>query len=73
MSDIIQHRIAQAGMNPEGYSGHSLRSGFATSAAMAGVAPWRIRKQTGHASDVMLGRYIRAGELFTDNAAGAIL
>ena len=73
MADIIQHRIAQAGMNPEGYSGHSLRSGFATSAAMAGVATWRIRKQTGHASDVMLGRYIRDGELFTDNAAGAIL
>ena len=73
VSDIIQHRIAQAGMNPEGYSGHSLRSGFATSAAMAGVATWRIRKQTGHASDVMLSRYIRDGELFTDNAAGAIL
>ena len=73
VSDIIQNRIAKAGMNPEGYSGHSLRSGFATSAAMAGVATWRIRKQTGHASDVMLSRYIRDGELFTDNAAGAIL
>ena len=70
MSDIIQHRIAQAGMNPEGCSGHSLRSGFATSAAMSGIATWRIRKQTGHASDVMLGRYIRDGESFTDNAAG---
>jgi integrase len=73
VADIIQHRIARAGMNPEGYSGHSLRSGFATSAAMAGVATWRIRKQTGHASDVMLGRYIRDGELFSDNAAGAVL
>ena len=73
MSDIIQHRIAQAGMNPEGYSGHSLRSGFATSVAMGGVATWRIRKQTGHASDVMLGRYIRDGESFTDNAAGVVL
>ena len=73
VSEIIQHRIARAGMTPEGYSGHSLRSGFATSAAMAGVATWRIRKQTGHASDVMLGRYIRDGELFTDNAAGAVL
>ncbi len=73
VADIIQHRIAQAGMTPEGYSGHSLRSGFATSAAIAGVSTWRIRKQTGHASDVMLGRYIRDGELFTENAAGAIL
>ena len=73
VAEIIQHRVAQAGMNPDGYSGHSLRSSFATSAAMAGVSTWRIRKQTGHASDVMLGRYIRDGELFNDNAAGALL
>jgi integrase len=71
--DIIKHALEKAGINSAGYSGHSLRSGFATSAAMAGVATWRIRKQTGHASDVMLGRYIRDGELFTDNAAGALL
>jgi hypothetical protein len=44
-----------------------------TSAAQAGVAPWRIRQQTGHASDVMLARYIRDGEMFVDNAAGALL
>ena len=70
---IIRLRLSAADINPEGFSGHSLRSGFATSAAMAGVATWRIRKQTGHASDVMLGRYIRDGELFTDNAASVIL
>ena len=73
VADIIQQRLAQAGMNPDGYSGHSLRSGFATSAAIAGVATWRIRKQTGHSNDVMLGRYIRDGELFSDNAAGLLL
>jgi integrase len=73
VSVIIRERITKAGINPDGYSGHSFRSGFATSAAMAGVASWRIRKQTGHASDVMLGRYIRDGELFSDNAAGALL
>lgn len=73
VADIIQHRIAKAGLNPDGYSGHSLRSGFATSAAMAGVATWRIRKQTGHASDVMLSKYVRDGQLFEDNAAGVLL
>ena len=46
---------------------------FAISAAMAGVATWRIRKQTGHASDVMLSRYIRDGELFEGNAAGVFI
>jgi integrase len=56
-----------------GYSGHSLRAGLATSAAQAGVPAWRIKAQTRHASETMLARYVRQGELFTDNAAGALL
>ena len=59
--------------DPTQYSGHSLRAGLATSAAQAGVPTWRIRAQTRHASDAMLARYIRDGEMFTDNAAGALL
>lgn len=70
---IINGRLSAAGMNSVGYSGHSLRSGFATSAAMAGASSWKIRQQTGHASDAMLSRYIRDGSLFTDNAAGSVL
>jgi integrase len=73
ISVIVKARVAAAGYDPTRYSGHSLRAGLATSAAQAGVALWRIRKQTGHASDAMLARYIRAGELFIDNAAGALL
>ena len=69
----MRGHIAKSGLKPEGFSGHSLRSGFVTSAAMAGVATWRIRKQTGHASDVMLARYVRDGEMFAENAAGALL
>jgi integrase len=68
-----RERVAAAGYDPTGFSGHSLRSGFATSAAAAGVSSWRIRQQTGHASDAMLARYIRDGELFIDDAAGALL
>ena len=56
-----------------GYSGHSLRAGLTTSASAAGVSSSKIREQTGHASDAMLGRYIRDGELFVENAAGALL
>lgn len=73
VSIIIRERLATAGIAPAGYSGHSLRAGFATSAAQAGVSTTKIRAQTGHASDAMLGRYIRDGELFIDNAAGALL
>jgi site-specific recombinase XerD len=73
VSDLIRERIAAIGMNPEGYSGHSLRAGFATSAAQAGVSTLKIRAQTGHASDAMLSRYVHDGELFLGNAAGVML
>ena len=73
VSEVIRERLAAAGIDPEGYSGHSLRAGFATSAAQAGASTIKIRQQTGHASDAMLSRYIRDGELFVGNAAGVIL
>ena len=40
-------------------SGHSLRAGYCTEAAIVGLQPWQIREQTGHMSDVTLARYIR--------------
>lgn len=73
VSLVIKERLTVAGIDPTSYSGHSLRAGLATSAAQAGVPIWRIKAQTRHASDAMLARYIRTGELFTDNAAGALL
>lgn len=73
VSLVIRERIAATGIDPSGFSGHSLRAGFATSAAQAGVSTLKIRAQTGHASDAMLARYVRDGELFTGNAAGALL
>jgi integrase len=73
VSLVVRTRVAAVGLEPTPYSGHSLRAGFATSAAQAGVPSWKIRSQTRHASDAVLARYIRQGELFTENAAGALL
>jgi integrase len=73
VSVIVRERVAGAGLDPIAYSGHSLRAGFATSAAQAGVSCLKIRAQTGHASDAMLARYVRDGEMFTGNAVGALL
>jgi integrase len=73
VSLIVKGRLSGAGYDPTGFSGHSLRAGFATSAASAGAATWKIRAQTGHASDTMLSRYIRDGDLFNDNATARIL
>jgi integrase len=73
VSLVIKERVSAAGFDPSGYSGHSLRAGLATSAAQSGASAWKIRQQTGHASDAMLVRYIRDGELFTENVAGMLL
>ncbi|MFT4095754.1 MAG: site-specific integrase [Rhodoblastus sp.] len=73
VSDIVKERVAAVGLDPDQYSGHSLRSGFATSAARVGVSTLKIRAQTGHTTDAMLARYVRDGELFVGNAAGALL
>ena len=73
VSLVVKGRVAAIGLEPNEFSGHSLRAGLATSAAAAGVSSWKIRQQTGHASDAMLARYVRDGELFIDNAAAELL
>jgi integrase len=73
VSLVVKERVAAIGLEPNEFSGHSLRAGLATSAAAAGVSSWKIRQQTGHASDAMLARYIRDGELFVDNAVAVLL
>ncbi|NGO49761.1 site-specific integrase [Mesorhizobium camelthorni] len=70
---VVKQRAEAAGFAPYAYSGHSLRAGLATSAVIAGVSTLSIRRTTGHASDAMLARYVRVGDMFTDNAAGAVL
>ncbi len=69
VANIVKDYAAKAGLDPARYSGHSLRSGLATSAAEHGYSSWEIRRQTGHASDAMLQKYIRLGSLFQRNAS----
>ena len=60
---------ARAGVDPATVSGHSLRAGFATQAAMSGAAERAIARQTGHRNLQTLRKYIREGTLFRENAA----
>jgi integrase len=64
---VVKRAAAAAGFDPARLSGHSLRSGFATSCAAAGISEREIMRQTGHRSLQVLRRYIRDGELFRDN------
>jgi len=65
---LIKEYLKLAGIDSRNYSGHSLRSGFATSAADAGVEERSIMAMTGHKSTEMVRRYIKDANLFKNNA-----
>jgi len=69
---VVKGALAAAGYDPAEYSGHSLRSGFITSAARANVAERHIQNQSGHRSLPVLRGYIRRGSLSVDNAAAKV-
>ena len=69
---IIKNYLVKAGIDCNNYSGHSLRSGFATSAAEAGAEERSIMDMTGHKSTEMVRRYIKEANLFKNNALNKI-
>jgi site-specific recombinase XerD len=69
---LIKEYLKIAGIDSKNYSGHSLRSGFATSAADAGVEERNIMAMTGHKSTEMVRRYIQDANLFKNNALNKI-
>jgi len=69
---LIKKYLKIAGIDSKNYSGHSLRSGFATSAAEAGVEERNIMSMTGHKSSEMVRRYIKEANIFKNNALNKI-
>ncbi len=67
---IVRDAAAACGLDPAGYSGHSLRAGFVSEADRRGIPSSAVRVVTGHASDVMLAVYQRPRALF-ESSAGA--
>ena len=65
---LIKKYLKLTGIESANYSGHSLRSGFATSAAEAGAEERSIMAMTGHKSTEMVRRYIKEANLFKNNA-----
>lgn len=70
---IIKKRVEQAGLSPVGYSGHSLRAGFVTSAAKMEAPEHVIQIHTRHRSTKSLRGYIREGSLFASNPLSVML
>ena len=68
----IKKYVKKAGLEASKYSGHSLRSGFATTAAEFGAEERNIMAMTGHKTTQMVRRYIQEANLFKNNALNKI-
>jgi site-specific recombinase XerD len=69
VSDIVKRTAGRAGLDPARVAGHSLRAGFATTAAKAGRSLDAIMRQTLHRCPKVARRYVRLAEVFQGNAA----
>ena len=69
---IVKKYANLAGLDAAKYSGHSLRSGFATSTAESGAEERNIMAMTGHKTTQMVRRYIKEANLFKNNALNKI-
>ena len=68
----VKKYTSLAGLDSNKFSGHSLRSGFATSAADAGAEERSIMATTGHKTTQMVRRYIQEANLFKNYALNKI-
>ena len=69
---LLKNYLTKAGIENKNYSGHSLRSGFATVTAESGADERSIMAMTGHKTTQMVRRYIKEANLFKNNALNKI-
>ena len=69
----LEVHAARVGLDPADFSGHSLRSGFLTSAAARGASIFKMADQSRHRSMDALRGYVRDAEIFRDHAGADLL
>ena len=69
---LIKKYLYLSGIESSNFSGHSLRSGFATVAAESGADERSIMAMTGHKTTQMVRRYIKEANIFKNNALNKI-
>jgi len=73
VAKIVKAHAARIGLDPAAFSGHSLRSGFLTSAASRGASIFKMMDVSRHKSVDTLRGYVRDAELFRDHAGSGLL
>jgi integrase len=69
----IKAFAVRLGLDASAFGGHSLRSGFLTSAAARGANIFKMADQSGHKSMDTLRGYVRNAEIFQDHAGAGLL
>jgi len=69
---LIKKYLNLSDIEASNFSGHSLRSGFATLAAESGASERSIMAMTGHKSTQMVRRYIKEVNIFKNNALNKV-
>ena len=69
---LVKGSAARAGLDPERYSGHSLRAGLATAAGDAGAALPDLMRQTRHKSTQVALAYLRPADLWRNNVTQGV-
>ena len=59
--DIVKKKVCQINLDPKAYSTHSMRSGGATSAAMAGTSERLMQLHGRWACSTSKDRYVKEG------------
>jgi site-specific recombinase XerD len=73
IANTVKQRAEQAGLDPEQFSGHSLRAGFLTSAAAAGASLFKMMEVSRHRKVDTVRGYVRMAEHFKDHAGSAFM
>jgi integrase len=68
----VKRSAGLIGLDGKAYAGHSLRSGFVTSAILGGAGEFLVAEQTGHRSLGMLRQYYRNARPFARNASALL-
>ena len=73
VANIVKAMVGAAGLDATAFSGHSLRSGFLTSAATSGANIFKMMDVSRHKSVDMVRGYVRDAELFKEHAGAGLL
>src|SRR6202790_5561362 len=73
VANIVKAYAERAGFDASTFSGHSLRSGFLTSAAAKGASIFKMMDVSRHRSVETLRGYVRDAEMFKDHAGAGLL